>query len=123
MSPLPRQLFSSLLDDASVFPPRNACVASAVTEHLTWQSSDKSDLVGPLLCPASRIEELCVALPADQDVRLSIVLDGGPDVLSDALDAVGEVPRLVLVGVEAAHANLGDDAAQVGETVAQRCLG
>lgn len=115
----PRLLFSGLIDDAAVFPPRNARIASAVAGHLTWRNTSNRDLIGPLLCPATRVEELSAALPVDEHVHLTIVLDGETERLTEALTAIGEDRRLILVGVEAAHARLRDAAYDVGATVAR----
>ena len=118
MPALPRQLFRGLLDDAAVFPPRSAPIASAVAAHLIWRNTSNRDLLGPLLCPASGVEELCAVLPVQDHVRLAVVVDGGAEVLSRALEVVGDDPRLSVVAVEAAHRNLDGDAAEIGNTLA-----
>lgn len=116
---VPRQLFSGLLDDASLFPPRNASVATAVAGHITWQNSHQRDLVGPLLCPVSGVEELCVALPSNAHLRLALVVDGDLDAFSAALDVLGENSRVTLIGVEAVHARLREQAVNLGEWVTE----
>ena len=118
MPALPRQLFRGLLDDAAVFPPRSAPIASAVAGHLIWRNTSNRDLLGPLLCPASGVQELCAVLPVQDHVRLAVVVDGGAEVLSRALEVVGDDPRLSVVAVEAAHRNLDGDAAEIGNTLA-----
>lgn len=116
----PRSLFSGLIDDAALFPPRNASVPSALAAHLTWQTTPHRDLVGPLLCPATRVEELAEALPVDDRVSVAILLDGDGELLAEALAVVDDDPRLVLVGVEAAHVKVADEAAAIGAVVARR---
>lgn len=117
MSVPPRQLFSSLVDDAALFPPRSAGVASAVADHLTWQKSNKHDLVGPLVCPATRVEEVCTVLPLDDYLRLSIVVDEGADALARAVEVIRNDARLILDAVEARYADLGEEAAAVARVI------
>lgn len=116
---VPRSLFSSLVDDAALFPPREAPVASAVAEHLMWRQTPKSDLIGSFLCPATLIADLCTALPVDDALTLSVVVDGDSAALAEALQVIAADPRLILVGVEASHERLGDEAVAVGAMVDQ----
>ena len=51
--PAPRSLFDRLVDDAAVFPPGNAAVPVAWTEHLAMRSGRYGDLLGPLLIGTS----------------------------------------------------------------------
>lgn len=48
-----RSLFVRLVDDAAVFPPGNAPIDRALTEHVMRREGSPGDLVGPLLIPAS----------------------------------------------------------------------
>jgi hypothetical protein len=114
-----RSLFAGLVDDAALFPPGNAPMARALAEHAAHRASTYGDLVGPFLCPASRIDELAATLPLDQHVELSTVFDVTGDGAHHALRAVASDARLTLVGVEAAHAKLADDAATVGGNLAR----
>lgn len=114
-----RSLFAGLVDDAALFPPGNAAMGRALAEHATHRASPYADVVGPFLCPASRVDELLAALPADQSLRLSLVMDVTGDTAHGALRTAAADPRLALVGVEAAFLRLGDDAATVGGNVAR----
>lgn len=114
-----RALFAGLVDDAALFPPGNAPMDRALAEHFAHRSASHADLVGPFLCPASRVDELLAALPPGQQVRLSLVFDVAGDGAHGALRAVGADPRVTLVGVEAALAKLGDDAPAVGANLAR----
>lgn len=112
-----RSLFAGLVDDAALFPPGNAPMARALAEHEDLRGSRWSDLVGPLLCPASRTAELIDALPAAQHLALSLVVDVTGDEAHGALRAVLADPRTTLVAVEAAQSHLGDDTATVGRNL------
>jgi hypothetical protein len=84
-------LLARLIDDAALFPPRNATVPDAVKSHLAGRSSDFADVVGLFLCPASRLPELITELikvkPA-KPVELSLVIDTGLGGVPKALSIV-----------------------------------
>ena len=111
-------LLRGLVDDAALFPPGNAPMAEGLAEHARYRAAGWSAAVGPFLCPSSRVDELLAALPAGQELRLSLVVDEVPGV-HRAMQAVTEDPRVALVGLEAAHARLGDSAAAVGRNLAR----
>jgi hypothetical protein len=119
MPPAPRALFAELVDDAALFPPGNAPMAVGLAEHAKHQESTYSDLVGPFLCPVSRIDELTSTLTGDQRLAVSLVVDAVGEPTHHALRVIGADPRLSLVGIEAAHSRLGADAAVVGENLRQ----
>lgn len=116
---VPRTLFAALVDDAAVFPPGNAPMDQALKEHASVRSGGRSDLVGPFLCPASRVTELRALLPADESIRLSLVFDVDADDAHAALRACTADETLELVAVEAAAARLGRDAAAVGANLSR----
>lgn len=68
------ELLRGLLDDAAIFPPGNAPLSRAVTDHLAHLRSPYADAVGPLVVRASD------------------------------LDAVGDVEVAVVTGLDEAHA-------------------
>lgn len=117
MAPAPRTLFAALVDDAALFPPGNAPMDQALKEHAALRATSRADLVGPFLCPASRVTELRALLPADQGIRLALVFDVDGDDAHAALRACGADDTLQLVGVEASAARLGPDAATVGRNL------
>lgn len=112
-------LFAGLVDDAALFPPGNAPMRRGLAEHEQHRRAWYSDVIGPFLCPASRVDELLDALPADQKLDLALVVDATGDVAHHALKAVAADPRLRLVAVEAPHARLGADTATVGANLAR----
>src|SRR5947207_13513042 len=113
--PVPsRLLFAGLVDDAALFPPGNAPMDRAVWEHTAHRSSWYSDLVGPLVCPASRVTELRSALPGGQTLGVALVFDLTGDLAHLAIREVQSDARLALTAVEAPQGRLGEDAAVVG---------
>ncbi|MDQ1614490.1 MAG: hypothetical protein QOJ60_429 [Actinomycetota bacterium] len=115
----PRSLFAGLVDDAALFPPGSLPMAQALTEHADHRRSPRADLVGPFLCPVSRVGELVDTLAAGQDLTLSLVVDevGGP--MHSALGQVDEDPRVTLTGIEAPRAALGEHAERIGANLAR----
>lgn len=93
-------LLDGLIDDAALFPPGNAAMPSAIAEHLRHRAAWYGPLVGPFLCPASRLDELAARVDAPFAVRL--VVDTGAGGIGPAVDAVASDDRLVLRGVEIA---------------------
>lgn len=114
-----RSLFARLIDDAALFPPGNAPMDRALAEHAAHRAAPYSDVVGPFLCPASRVEEMRAALGADQLLALAIVFDVTGDDAHAALRAAAADHRVTLIAVDAAYARLGDDAAAVGANLAR----
>lgn len=117
MPAVPFRLFAGLVDDAALFPPGNAPMPDALTEHARHRGSTYAGLVGPFVCPASRVDELLKALPSSQPLTVSLVMDAEGDGAHQALRAANQDERISLVAVEAAHARLGQDAAAVGANV------
>lgn len=117
MPTVPRVLFAGLVDDAALFPPGNAPMPRALAEHTGHRHSSYGDLVGPFLCPATRVDELRDHVPEGGRLELALVFDATGDAAHHALRAVGSDARLALVALEAAHARLGDDAAVIGENL------
>lgn len=118
-TPAPRSLFDRLVDDAAVFPPGNAPVPVAWSEHLALRDGRYGDLLGPLLIGASAAASLVDAAaaappPADPETaaglrpdRVSVAVVARPGTpVEDLLDAVGalrESPALHVASVEVAH--------------------
>lgn len=73
-------------------------MAEAVTAHEGHRSAWYAPIVGPLLCPASRLDELAAHLVMPMGVR--VVVDTGTAGIGPAVDAVASDARMVLRGVE-----------------------
>jgi hypothetical protein len=117
MPAAPRVLFAGLIDDAALFPPGNASMVVALHEHGEHRASSYAELIGPFLCPVSRIDEMSAALGADDHLAVSLIVDVTGEATHHVLRRTGADPRLSLVGIEAAHTRLGDDAAVIGENL------
>jgi len=113
-------LFRHLIDDAALFPPGNAPMDTAVPAHLALRTGPLSDLVGPFLCPASRIPELRAALPEDRFLEVGVIVDTGMDSVTEALAGAHTDDRLRTVMLEVpvpAGSDLAAGAARVLEQV------
>ncbi|UQX86946.1 hypothetical protein M6D93_11580 [Jatrophihabitans telluris] len=93
-------LFRGLLDDAAIFPPGNAPMSTAVRSHLAWQASTWSAVLGPLICPDTRWDELLADLPDGGRLAISMTLPGGVGSLPDALERAATETRTTLLSLE-----------------------
>lgn len=82
--PAERALFRALIDDAAVFPPGLAPLPQAVADHGARQSRSYADLVGPLLLPASLIEDF---MHCERPRQMDVALIGRPGTDLALLDA------------------------------------
>lgn len=106
--PAERGLFRALFDDAAVFPPGLASLSQAVTDHVARQSNSYAELVGPLLLPASAIEELLSLEPQrgslEHPRQLNVSLIGRPGtdlaLVGNARSLLAKNANLSLAGVE-----------------------
>jgi hypothetical protein len=113
----PRALFAGLIDDAALFPPGNAPMVAGLHGHGEHRASSYAEVVGPFLCPVTRMDELTSALGDDGRLALSLVVDVTGEASHHAMRVTGADPRLSLVGIEAAQRRLGDDAVVIGESL------
>jgi hypothetical protein len=98
--PTGRLLFQGLFDDAAVFPPGLAPLPQAVVDHVARQASPCADLVGPLLLPASAIEDLLnLELPP---LKVALVDRPGTSLalVGEAISRLVERPAVTVIGVE-----------------------
>ena len=96
--PAVRSLFTDLVDDAAMFPPRLAAVEVALPAHVQHQRAWYADLVGPFLVPAGRVEDVSRALSArtlPAPVQLGVVADPAVgDPLAGAVAALAALATL-----------------------------
>src|SRR4051794_832223 len=111
-------LLRGLVDDAALFPPGNAPMAEGLSEHARYLAEPWSAVLGPFLCPSSRVDELLAALPDAQPLRVSLVVDALSDV-HQAMQAATADARVTLVSIEAGHARLGDSVVAIGRNLAR----
>lgn len=96
-------LLERMVDDAAVFPPGNAPVPEALAAHAQHRSGWYSDLVGPLMLPASALPGLEEsALP-----RIGVIGDSGLTGVPEALAAAAASGRWAQF--EVAVAKRGED--------------
>jgi hypothetical protein len=94
-------LFYSLIDDAALFPPGNAPMDVAVPAHRKHRGAWYAEMIGPFLCPASRIPELTTQLDDDApELGVAVIVDTGTGGLGEAVDTVAADQRLTLRGLE-----------------------
>lgn len=70
-----RTVLPHLFDDAGLFPPAKLPMAEALAAHQRALAGPFGDVVGPFLCPATRLAELeaCVASGAERPRALGII--------------------------------------------------
>jgi hypothetical protein len=95
-------LFTGMFDDASMFPPQDEPVQSAVVGHLTHRMAWYADMVGPFVCSAGRVttvDAIAAARGIDR-VDISLVIPDGFDGLSYALESAAGCARVRVVAIE-----------------------
>lgn len=80
-------LLRGLVDDAAVFPPGNAALEDAVPAHRGHRASWYSELVGPLLVPATRLRDLD---PGRGELEIGVVVDCEPEYVAEAVAELDE---------------------------------
>jgi hypothetical protein len=75
-------------------------MAAAVPGHRQLRAGPHADLVGPFLCPASRLAELRAELQREDLLELGVIVDTGIDEVVNAVAGVAADDRLQLVMVE-----------------------
>lgn len=101
---IPR-LLARLVDDAAVFPPGNAPLPEALIAHAGHRAAWYADLVGPLLVPASALDDL----GGSGEPPFGVVADTGLDGLAAAFAAAATRPGFAQF--EMAVAKRGEDPA------------
>jgi hypothetical protein len=93
-------LFARLVDDAALFPPGNAPMPDALQDHRRYAREWYAGLVGPFLCPASRLGELTDTLDGDEPLELGVIVDTGTGGVADAVEQCRRDDRLRLRALE-----------------------
>jgi hypothetical protein len=75
-------LFAELFDDAALFPPGNAPMIEAVPAHRGHRTACYASLVGPFICPDTRLSELEDLPDLPRGMTISLVVTGGPSAIS-----------------------------------------
>lgn len=93
--------FGGFFDDAALFPPGNAPMATAVARHREHRASWYGPLVGSFVCPDRRWDELVAQLDVEGPVLdLSLVVTGGTESLAAGVARARAHPRVRLRAVE-----------------------
>lgn len=105
MSPQVPRVFAGLVDDAAVFPPGNAPLPEAIEGHRAHRVAWYSELVGPLLVPASSLGDLATLLDHGERLTIGVIGDTG----LDGLKAAQPTDVIEIRQVEVAVAKRGED--------------
>jgi hypothetical protein len=89
-------LYGRLFDDAALFPPGDAPMASAVPAHLALPARLR-ELTGPFVVPVARLAELAAHLDGNA-LGISLIVAAAD--LPDAVERASRVPGLRLDAVE-----------------------
>jgi hypothetical protein len=90
-------LFDGLFDDAALFPPGDVPMASAVPAHRELRAC-LGGLVGPLVVPAARLDELVQQLGDGEPFGIALIVAAG-DLPTAAARVTGDA-QLVLAALE-----------------------
>lgn len=104
-----RALATELFDDAALFPPGSSPMSDAIQTHRAMTRSSYVDLVGPFLCPTSRVSQLLESLRSSGDpIRVVLLADGGVLGVEQAQHLLADDERVRVVGLEIALPRDGD---------------
>lgn len=96
-----RALFAGLFDDAALFPPGNAAMREAVPAHVAHRAAWYAEVVGPFICPDTRLAELA---RCDGRVPVSIIVTGGSTTVDAAVRQIS-ADRLAALEIPVAVAH------------------
>lgn len=99
---LPRAWFTGLVDHAGVYPPASMDLADALADYRVLARSERADLIGPLLVPASRAAELRDLLEGPDGLAVALIADDGLASLARGRDALLDEDRATVVHLEVA---------------------
>ena len=115
-------LWLSLIDDAAMFPPKQAELATALSDRLGRLRSADDDFVGSFLVPSARAANLLDALaaaPPPQPLAVGIV---NSDDLAAAADAAARLVRSELIRLDRVELRL-DPATDPVDAVTEAAAG
>ena len=106
--------YAGLVDDAALFPPREASLEEAVAEHRAARGAPYAGLVGPFVVDDRRLPALLdlVGVGGDQPpLAVTVVVTGGAGAVEPVVRraaATGPAAPVELTGVEVALRDLDD---------------
>jgi hypothetical protein len=89
-----------LIDDAAMFPPGDAPLGDAVAAYYARRDTEQATAVGPLLVPASAVEDLRSHADPVHMLDVALIGDTGIEGLAAARDAVQNDSWITLQQVE-----------------------
>lgn len=98
--------FAGLFDDAALFPPGNADMASAVEAHLARRPTDVGAVVATFVCPASRLDELAAHVPPGVGIDVAVVSDSATSAVPDGIRVVAVESRDPALAIPAGVARI-----------------
>ena len=109
--------FHRFFDDAAVFPPGNASMDVAVSQHIAFRDGPLNPYVGPFVLTDSRLGEVVTERPID----VSLICTGDVAYALDALDGRFELAALEIpVAAAGEHSQAIECVAVAREGVAAR---
>ncbi len=90
----------ALIDDAAMFPPGNVPLGEAVAAYYDRRDTEEATAVGPLLVPASAVEDLRSHADPNQMLEVALIGDTGIEGLAAARDALQNDSWITLQQVE-----------------------
>ncbi len=93
----------AIVDDAAIFPPGNAPLERAVTEHREHRRADYADLVGGFVVSDVKLPELTTLVSesaAEAPLRLNLVVTGGAGAIEGAVRWAHRAEGVELAAVE-----------------------
>lgn len=110
-------LFHALVDDAAIFPPGEAPLDVAVTQHAGYRQSTFADFVGPFVVSAAALSALAAETTAP---ALEVVVVTPSDRIEEVVTQVETSPDLVLAGLDVRLSEDVDPAEEVARVAAVR---
>lgn len=108
-------VWQGLVDDAAIFPPRDAPLLDAVTEHESHRQAAYAELVGPLVVDNVRLAGL-LDVPAGSRVKplaLTVVVKDGVESIGDVVRVARTASALQLRSIEVTLTPADDPRQQV----------
>jgi hypothetical protein len=113
--------YAGLVDDAAVFPPREAPLDEAVRDHREARGAPYAALLGPFVIDDRRLPGLLDLLERSTEsppLETTVVVSGGAGAVEPAVRRVAGRPAVRLRGVEVALRDLDDLAGNARRVVA-----
>lgn len=110
VSPTVPAQFTAFVDDAALFPPREASLEEAVRDHVEARDAPYAGLLGPFVVDDRRLPGLVDLLDQTSDgpLPVTVVVSGGAGTVEPAVRRASGSSGTTLAGVEVALRDLDD---------------